>query len=92
MLTVHIRTIDSVLAVFDLDKIDHITVRRWFNVEQYARYAEPEIQVHAQFLGKVPKSGRILEVYCIDHSAEESRDKYQMYFFNADDVCITTLL
>lgn len=84
MATIKICTLDSVLNTFDLTTIDHISVDRYFDVATASKNLQPHITIHSNNLGKVAKSGRILQVYC----KATNTNKYSMYLYNADQVFI----
>ena len=69
---------------FPVDGIDHISVHKWFDVQQYKEQQEPNVQVHLNEFDRTPKSGRILEVYYEDRITGQ----FSSYLYNADLVTI----
>lgn len=74
----------EVLDQFLVQNVDSITVYHHFDVGVYEQNREPEVPVHLDHFHGVCKSGRILQIYCLDPVTR----KGDMYFYDADMVYI----
>lgn len=88
MAKIEVRGFEGTIDIFDLSIVDHIQVHRHFDVNSFASYSEPEMQVHTEHAQDIPKSGRVLEIICVDDSKTVEREKYQSFLYDADRVAI----
>jgi hypothetical protein len=84
MATIQIKTIDSILDTFDIATIDSISVHKQFDAASSDKYFEGSIAIHYNHMGAVPKSGRVLEVYC----KCPTTGQFSAYYYNADKVFV----
>lgn len=80
MTNVQIRNFDGVIVRFPINEVDHIQVRKPFDVELSRKLASPHTEV-VEFFKDLPKSHRILEVFV--------PTKATLYYFDADRVWVS---
>ena len=84
MATIQIQTLSGTLDTFDIATIFSIVVHKQFDAPAAAQYFKRSMAIHYNHLGTVPKSGRVLEVYCTCPTTGQC----SAHYYNADHVFV----